>query len=130
MVCIIFEKHIYGKAVNDAHMLEKEQNWIGIVLHKNIPNNLTQSCNHLVSYPVPTDTNEAHLYNAVSWDVPDFPTLIAQTNIYKAANSLRWYWVDRVNNTGTFGLYLKFLALAKKDNNKAQEYYHPQPLYA
>lgn len=123
---------VYGRAVIEAHDLEKKQNWVGVTLQDNsIITEQDYIKLGIVCYAVPmTPNNPIQLYPAVSWNVPTFEELgsLLQRDglggVPGIGKVLDWNWGDKVANTTIFGLYIKALSETKRETSKFHGY-HP-----
>ncbi len=109
----------HGKAVNRAHELEKAQNWIGITCDNQLPHlNDNWGLDSLICYPAPMKSGEIKIHPVISWNVPDFQTLVrslCQGGLTKNGEILPWFWGEKVNNTVQFGLYRTLLKKRGED---------------
>jgi hypothetical protein len=109
----------HGKAVIRAHELEMAQNWIGITCDNQIPHlNDNWGLDSIICYPTPMKSGEIRLHPVISWNVPDFQTLIrslCKGGLIKDGEILSWFWGEKVSNTAQFGLYRTLLKNQGKD---------------
>lgn len=107
---------IYGKAVIDAHSLEKKQEWMGVICSLNLPH-LQTLTDHIVFYPPPMKTGKIQIYGVVRWDVPTSEQLLKYLcldGLTKEGEHLTWeHFGYKIQNTILFGCYLKLLSAKK-----------------
>ena len=115
---------IFGKAVIDAHELEKNQNWIGIIVNDNLSNDDFRKLG-LICYPAPMSKDKLiKLYPVISWDVPKFSilsSLLSSNGLGGTpgiGKSYKWDWGEKLSNTIMFGIYLDILKTNSGDPNK------------
>ena len=116
--------YIYGKPVIEAHEIESKQNWLGITLQPKIPNADKLFTNSkLVVYPTPMKSGPVKLMPVLTWDIPDFNSLIlllSKNGLAKEGEVFEWQWAEKIKNTIEFRIYLKIL---KKNNLEPNSFY-------
>lgn len=113
---------IYGKAVISAHDLEVKQNWVGITLDIPVQNidELFKDYS-LICYMSPLKSGPLKLFPVVSWNIPDLGHLsssLIKSGLAKKGQTLEHTWIEKINNTIIFKLYLKLLHLNKESADK------------
>ncbi len=102
---------VYGKAVIDAHNIEKNQNWIGITCSTDIPlESLHWGEKKLICYSPLMKTGLLIFHPVVSWDIPtysDLCNLLAKKGLVPKGNNCKvsYEWIERINNTIIFRMY-------------------------
>ena len=104
-------KLIYGKAVIQAHQIERSLDWLGIACAPNLPRvDSMWAWDMVVVYPVPRKEGEIKLLPAVSWNVPLAEELVRKVSgngLMAIGDIYRWKEISKVERTIQFGLYLK-----------------------
>ena len=112
---------MYGKALNRAHKLEREQEWIGIACEADLPS-VPWSWDLVCSYPVPRKTGPFQRIPAVVWSIPDRQHLVSQCTgkgLLPSGKMFGWELHAKLNNTFVFSKYLED---AKARNVSPQHY--------
>jgi hypothetical protein len=104
---------IYGKAVVNAHVLESNQDWIGVTCENALPHiNEFWAIDSLLSYPTPLKTGNIRINPVVSWEVREYNVLAAalcNKGLTEPGEILQWPWLGKLNNTVQFGIYRKII---------------------
>ncbi len=100
----------YGKAVIQAHQVERSLDWIGIACAPNLPGlDSMWRWDLIVVYPVPSKSGLTQLVPAVSWKVPSTTELIRGVmgnGLLSDGDPIRWEIVSKIERTIQFGMYL------------------------
>lgn len=106
-----WDKLVYGKAVLDAHRLEKNQRWIGVTLQNSILlSNEENEKFGLLRYPVPLLEKSSLIHHSVIWDVPLFCELshsLSLQNLPLSSLFLDKNCKDKIRNTAIYGAFLR-----------------------
>jgi len=106
----------YGKAVIDAHELEKAQDWVGVTCANLLPHiEEVWGVDLAVCFPTPKIRGPIILHPVVSWAVPDFAMLassLSKKGLTRKGETMDWKWGYKLTNTILFGMYTKMLRLA------------------
>jgi hypothetical protein len=121
----------FGKAVVTCHMLEQEQQWIGVACAHTLPHvDALWSRSGLVCYPAPLKSGPVVLHPVVAWTIPESLCLAAAVTsqgLVRTGEILTWDWSYRIGLTTQFRLYLKLLELA---DGSAERFHGLLPLEA
>ncbi|WP_058533968.1 hypothetical protein [Legionella saoudiensis] len=123
---------IYGPAVIEAHIIEQEQQWIGISFSPKIQLNEKVLDEHnLVVYPTPKTNGYIQLHTVIAWSVPKYSLLSGYLTssglggIPGKGKNLDWNFGYKIQNTIIFGIYLEFL---NKTGDTAFKYHGHNPI--
>jgi hypothetical protein len=101
----------YGKAVIQAHRIERSLDWIGIACAPNLPRlDSLWDWDLVAVYPVPSKSGPTQLAPAISWKVPSSRELLARASrdgLMSEGETFRWEIVSKVERTVQFGMYLR-----------------------
>lgn len=102
----------YGKAVMEAHKVERALDWIGIACSADLPH-LGQlwGWDKVVRYPVPQKGGDIVMMGAVTWDVPSLKMLGIRTTgkgLVNLDDPINWEVVTKQERTHQFGMYLNY----------------------
>lgn len=117
---------VYGKAVIEAHNIEKNQNWIGITCSTDIPlASLHWGEEKLICYSPPMKTGLTTFHPVVSWDIPPYSelsNLLAKKGLVPKGKNCKvsYEWIERINNTVAFRIYKDVI----KKNNLSYDKMH------
>ena len=104
---------IYGKPIIEGHMLENNQNWIGITLQNDVPNvDELWDNRKIVCYPSPMKTGVIRLHPVIAWNPPSSEQIIIKTTnkgLVKPKEYMEWTWADKIKNTVDFKIYIEIL---------------------
>lgn len=105
---------VYGNAVIRAHILEQQQQWIGVMIDDSSDSLTLQNYidMHLICYPVPMHSADVRLYPAIHWKIPqyeDLSTYSTTGGLTYIGETLNWRWGTKIQNTILFNLYAKFI---------------------
>lgn len=101
----------YGKAVIEAHRIERSLDWVGISCAPRLPRlESLWSWDLVVVYPVPKSIGETQLVPVVSWKVPMADELIAKMSregLVAEGSNYAWKEISKIERTIQFGIYLR-----------------------
>ncbi len=122
---------VYGKAVIDAHNLEKQQNWLGIIIDNKISLDIKDYLDlGLILYPTPMASNyNITLFPAIFWNIPEIEILVMKLmegGLTIKGEQLNWKWGDKLTNTTTFSLYSQLL---RKNNLPPEKFTSLLPIH-
>ena len=104
-------KLTYGKAVIQAHQIERSLDWLGIACAPNLPRvDSMWAWDMVVAYPVPRKEGKTQLLPAVSWNVPlaeELVRKVSENGLMAKGDIYLWKEISKVERTIQFGLYLK-----------------------
>ena len=108
---IAFGHMTYGKAVIEAHQIERSLDWIGVACHADLPR-LDQlwDWDRIVKYVVPKKTGKLEYMGAVVWEVPEIDELYKLTTgngLVDENAFVDWEPITKLERTFQFGVYLK-----------------------
>jgi hypothetical protein len=110
---------IYGKAVVDAHILEANQDWIGITCANDLPHiDQVWDIDSVLCYPTPLKSGYVCLNPVISWDVPEYTVLssyLMSKGLTTPGEIIQWPLLAKLNNTVQFGIYRKIIKEAGLD---------------
>ena len=100
----------YGKAVIEAHQMERSLDWIGVACERNLPGlNQLWDWDVVVQYPVPKKTGLVELMGAVAWNVPGIDELFLSATdkgLVDESDFATWGPIAKIERTIQFGMYL------------------------
>ena len=101
----------YGRAVIQAHQVERSLDWIGIACAPNLPRlDSMWDWNLVAVYPVPRKSGLTQLMPAISWNMPSSDELLRKASgkgLMAEGELYRWEIVSKVERTVQFGMYLR-----------------------
>ena len=125
-------KLTYGKAVIQAHQIERSLDWLGIACAPNLPRVDSMWAWDVVAvYPVPRKEGQTRLLPAVSWKVPATEELVRKvsgTGLMANGDIYGWKEISKVERTIQFGLYLKIGEAIRLDP-KHYRYWFPMHFF-
>jgi hypothetical protein len=112
----------FGRALVDAYQLATNQNWLGVSISHDVSGFETVcSIEKLIIYPPPLKNGMMRLMPVVSWKIPPSNELIKLTlgaGLTRPNEIIEWDYVNKINNTVIFSLYLKVLMETEKITGK------------
>jgi len=104
---------IYGRAVVEAHTLERAQNWIGVGCDPALPHiDQFWGIDNMICYAPPMKHGSVRVRPVVSWSIPKTEILLslaARGGSVVSGEALTWELGEKINNTVQFRLYQEFL---------------------
>ena len=101
----------YGKAVIEAHQMERSLDWIGVACEPNLPRlNQLWDWDVVVRYPVPKKTGLMEYMGAVAWKVPDIDELFLSATdkgLVDESDFATWGPIAKIERTIQFRMYLR-----------------------
>ena len=120
----------YGKAVMDAHTMERSLDWIGIACSPDLPDlNGLWGWDTVVRYPVPRKVGDLEILGAVTWEVPELPQLFllaTDSGLVDEDENASWGVVAKLERTNQFGTYLRIGRLAGTNPGLSPGYFPMQ----
>ena len=106
-------KLTYGKTVIRSHVLEANQNWIGVTCDNNLPHAKDYyDLDYIVCYTPPLKSGPITIHAVVAWDVPDFKELmklLCSNGLTHAGEYIAWNFAEKLKNTIEFRNYMRFM---------------------
>jgi hypothetical protein len=102
----------FGKPIVDAFRLSNDQVWIGACLHESVTHQ-QYSWDSLIVYPVPLKSGPIQLRPTIAWQIPaleEFMRAVCDQGLTKEGELLSWEWLNKVQNTLLFGMYIRLLS--------------------